>query len=69
MLKEICTALLQSDVNVRLVKGLRQTVKTQVNLDSTGAGLNKRRIIQKAVFDALCHLVDPGTEPFKPVKV
>jgi signal recognition particle subunit SRP54 len=68
MLKEICTALLQSDVNVRLVKGLRQGIKTQINLD-TGAGLNKRRIIQKAVFDALCHLVDPGTEPFKPVKV
>eukprot|EP01137_Pigoraptor_chileana_P017563 Opistho-2@75813 len=68
MLKEICAALLESDVNVRLVKQLRTNVKAAIDFDEMAAGLNKRRIIQKAVFDELCRLVDPGVKPFQPVK-
>ena len=41
-LKEISTALLQADVNVKLVLNLRTNVKKRVNADS-GAGLNKRK--------------------------
>jgi signal recognition particle subunit SRP54 len=47
-LKEICTALLQSDVNVRLVAGLRNGVKKRVNLEELARGLNKQKIIEKA---------------------
>ena len=68
ILKEICKALLDSDVNVRLVQNLRNNVKKTVNLAEVPDGLNKRRLIQRAVFDELCNLVDPGVEPFKPVK-
>ena len=32
------------------------------------AGLNKRVIIQQAVFQELVKLVDPGIEPYKPKK-
>jgi signal recognition particle subunit SRP54 len=59
-LKEICKALLQSDVNVRLVAGLRDNVKKRVNVEELAAGLNKRKIIEKAVFDELCSMLDGG---------
>lgn len=57
-LKEICTALLQSDVNVRLVANLRNNIKKRVNVEELAAGLNKRKIIEKAVFDELCAMLD-----------
>jgi signal recognition particle subunit SRP54 len=61
-LKEICAALLQADVNVRLVAGLRNNIKKRVNMDELAAGLNKRKIIEKAVFDELCSILDSGVE-------
>ncbi|ODQ66358.1 signal recognition particle protein [Nadsonia fulvescens var. elongata DSM 6958] len=67
MLKEICVALLESDVNVRLVSQLRNKIKTKVNLKE-GAGHSKKRLIQKVVFDELCDLVDCHAEPYKPKK-
>lgn len=68
MLKEICGALLMSDVNVKMVKKLRTNINNLIDFEEMAAGLNKRRIIQRAVFDELQKLVDPGTEPYKPKK-
>ncbi|KAJ3105907.1 Signal recognition particle [Phlyctochytrium bullatum] len=68
LLKDICSALLQADVNAKLVGRLRDNVKKTVNLEELAAGINKRKLIQKAVYDELCRLVDPGVEPFKPKK-
>ncbi|CAN6601371.1 signal recognition particle subunit Srp54p [Trichomonascus vanleenenianus] len=70
MLKEICTALLESDVNVRLVGKLRQSIKQAVNIkeNQNATGVNIKRLVQKAVFDELCALVDGESEPFKPKK-
>jgi signal recognition particle subunit SRP54 len=64
-LKEICKALLQSDVNVRLVAAMRANVKKRVNVDELAAGLNKRKIIEKAVFDELCAMLDGGGDESK----
>jgi signal recognition particle subunit SRP54 len=47
MLKAIASALLQSDVNVRLVAQLRNNIKTSINLQDTAAGINKRRLVQQ----------------------
>jgi signal recognition particle subunit SRP54 len=66
-LKEICTALLQADVNVKQVMGLRNGVKNRVNLEQLAAGLNKQRIIEKAVFDELCAILD--SSPAEPSKL
>jgi len=66
-LKEICTALLQADVNVKQVMGLRNGVKNRVNLEQLAAGLNKQRIIEKAVFDELCAILD--SSPAEPGKL
>ncbi|GBB94878.1 hypothetical protein RclHR1_02430019 [Rhizophagus clarus] len=68
LLKEICAALLGADVNVRLVSTLRNNVKNTVNIQELAAGINKRKLIQKAVLDELCKLVEPGVEPYKPKK-
>ncbi|KAK9247651.1 SRP54-type protein [Lipomyces tetrasporus] len=73
MLKEICMALLESDVNVKLVSTLRANIKKQINLKDQAPGVNKRRLVQKTVFDELCALVDCQSEngdtpAFKPKK-
>ncbi|TDZ19586.1 Signal recognition particle 54 kDa protein-like protein [Colletotrichum orbiculare MAFF 240422] len=68
MLKEICAALLESDVNVRLVGQLRKSIKSTVNFKELPPAVNKKRLIQKSVFDELVKLVDPHAEPFKPKK-
>ena len=68
MIKEICSALLSADVNVKLVGHLRKSIKASVNFSSLPPHTNKKRLIQKAVFDQLVALVDPHAEPFKPKK-
>lgn len=71
-LKEITAALLEADVNVKLVASLRQKVKVKVKAALDGSDKskdsNKKTLIQKVVFDELVHLVDPGIEPYKPKK-
>lgn len=68
ILKELCTALLEADINVKLVQKLRSNIKNIVNLEKLENAGNKKRIIQKAIFDELCRMVDPGVEPYKPIK-
>uniref|UniRef100_A0A7E4UMS8 Signal recognition particle 54 kDa protein n=1 Tax=Panagrellus redivivus TaxID=6233 RepID=A0A7E4UMS8_PANRE len=68
MLKEVCGALIEADVNVKLVHQLRTNVKSALNFDEMTGGVNKRRVIHRTVFQELMKLVDPGVEPFQPVK-
>ena len=64
-LKDIATALLQSDVNIKHVKQLRDNVKKAVMINDGAAGVNKRKVIEKAVFSELCAMLDPSTEPYE----
>ena len=68
MVKEISNALVEADVNVKLVMNLRQSIKRAVDFKHLPPAVNKKRLIQKAVFDELVKLVDPHAEPFKPRK-
>lgn len=68
MLKEISNALISADVNIRLVTTLRKSIKQTVDFKNLPPSTNKKRLIQKAVFDELVKLVDPHAEPFKPRK-
>ena len=68
MIKEICSALLEADVNVKLVGQLRKSIKSTVNLKELPVAVNKKRLVQKTVFDELVKLVDPHAEPFRPKK-
>ncbi|RKP31932.1 signal recognition particle 54 kDa protein [Metschnikowia bicuspidata] len=72
MIKDICTALLESDVNVRLVAKLRDSIRAKIAQEikkDTESAANKRRKLQKIVFDELCSLVDSHEEPPKPKKL
>ncbi|XP_077291462.1 signal recognition particle 54k [Arctopsyche grandis] len=68
MLKEICAALLEADVNIHLVKKLRENVRAVIDFEEMAGGLNKRRMIQSAVFKELVKLIDPGVKPYQPLK-
>lgn len=65
VLKEIASALLQADVNVRYVSQLRANVKKRVLMESDAGGLNKRKLIQKSVVEELVSLVSTDKKPYK----
>jgi len=65
MLKEIVVALMESDVNVKLIQRLRNGVKSAINLDEIASGLNKRRVIQQTVFKELVRLCNPEKDAYK----
>ncbi|CAH9138570.1 unnamed protein product, partial [Cuscuta epithymum] len=67
-LNEITRALLQSDVQFKLVRDLQTNIKRIVNLEELAAGHNRRKIIREAVFDELCNILDPGKPSFTPKK-
>ncbi|KAK9232281.1 hypothetical protein WN943_022527 [Citrus x changshan-huyou] len=67
-LNEITRALLQADVQFKLVREMQTNIKKIVNLDDLAAGHNKRRIIQQAIFNELCKMLDPGKPSFTPKK-
>ena len=52
MVKEICNALVEADVNVKLVAGLRKSIHRTVNFKDLAPGVNKKRVIQKV---CVCH--------------
>lgn len=72
MIKDICSALLESDVNVKLVAKLRGNIKNKIdesNVSKETSAMNKRKKLQKIIFDELCALVDSNVEPPKPKKL
>ena len=68
MLQEICKALLQADVNVAAVKKMREAIKNNVDVEALAGGLNKRKMLEQAVCNELCSMLDPGKEPYNPKK-
>jgi len=64
----IAMALLQADVDIRLVKQLQNNIKTACAVDDTAAGANKRKMIQSTVIKELYKLLDPGVQPYVPKK-
>ncbi|RLV91660.1 Signal recognition particle 54 kDa protein [Spathaspora sp. JA1] len=72
MIKDICGALLESDVNIKLVAKLRDNIKAQIvssNIAQEASPMNKRKKLQKVIYDELCGLVDSHVEPPKPKKI
>ena len=56
-------------MNLRIVMKLRETIKNRIAVESAGSGVNKRRIIQRAVYEELVNILSPtDVEPFKPEK-
>jgi signal recognition particle subunit SRP54 len=53
ILQDISRSLLESDVNVKIVVNLRNTIKSRLNLEEEAAGTNKRKLVQKVVMEEL----------------
>lgn len=68
-LKEIATALLEADVNVRYVSELRNRIRNMLSLDEAmAAGTNRRKFIQRCVCEELTKLLTVDRKPVKPQK-
>ncbi|KAL3126953.1 SRP54 GTPase [Cryptosporidium hominis] len=65
-LKEIATALLKADVNVKLVAQLRNNIKKAVEQEDSAGGSNRRRQIQSAVVEELVNILTPSRTPYVP---
>jgi signal recognition particle subunit SRP54 len=60
-LKEVTKALLQADVNVQYVVQMKKNIVKAVNIQELAAGLNARKLLEKAVFTELCNMLEaPG---------
>lgn len=64
IIKEICSALLTADVNVKLVKDLRKKVTDRVKMETDEGGTNTARLVEKALMESLVQLLDPGRKPY-----
>ena len=64
ILKDISRALLESDVNIRIVGELRKNIKTRVNLEAEVAGTNRQKLIRRAIIDELVRMVS-GRTPYR----
>ena len=68
MLKEICNALIASDVNFKIAMQLRNNIKNNITLEKLSEGADKRRIVRQTVFEEIKKMLDSGVQPYKPIK-
>mmetsp|Transcript_7485 Transcript_7485/g.10510 ORF Transcript_7485/g.10510 Transcript_7485/m.10510 type:complete len:533 (+) Transcript_7485:26-1624(+) len=69
ILTELTRALLESDVNIKLVMKLKQNVEAKLKkLTGLASDAGKKKMLQQAVFDELVNMVDPKSPPFKAKK-
>ena len=68
VLNEVGRALMESDVNLRLIAQLQKRVRDAVKVEEMAAGISKPRVIQTAVVEELTNMLDPGVEPYQPKK-
>jgi len=72
ILKEICNALMYSDVNIKYVMELRKTVNNQIKLqmgsDDANAAANLKRSILKIVVDELTRMLGSENQPYEFVR-
>lgn len=65
MTNTISLALLQGDVDVHLVRKLKENIKTKLANQDEQSGINKRRHIESVVVQELYNLLDAGVQPYK----
>src|SRR3990167_5393731 len=65
LIKELQRALLQSDVNVKLVFDLTNKIKERVQKEQTPAGLTKKEHLINVVYEELVKFLGGELEDFK----
>ncbi|RNI12089.1 signal recognition particle protein [Methanohalophilus sp. RSK] len=70
VVKDIQRALLQSDVNVKMVMQLSQSIKERALDEDVPQGMNPREHVIRIVYEELMKIVGEGTDiPLKPQKI
>jgi len=59
-LKEICNALLASDVGVAQVVRLKKNILKDLDMDNAPSGMNAKKMLERAVFKELTNLLNGG---------
>lgn len=65
---EVAKSLIAADVSKDIVFAFSRKLKDSINFKEIPPGLSVRRVIEKAVFNELVKLIDPGIPAYKPVK-
>ena len=67
MLGEISRALLEADVNIRIVGQLKSNILRRIDIEDAPPGQNQRRMIQKTVMEEIANMLTPqdGAEPYQ----
>ena len=68
LLNEVSMALLQADVNIKIVQKLKASINAEMAAADAGQGLNRRKMAQQAVVNSMKKILDPGVKPFMPKK-
>lgn len=68
VLKEVERALLECDVNVRLVKQICERVRKRAREEKIPAGLTKREHVLKVLYEELINLMGKESKPWTPDK-
>lgn len=63
-LKDICTVLIRSNVNPKLVQTLRQKIKEKIEKQKIEHNANKAKVVHNAFFESLVAFLDPETKPY-----
>lgn len=65
VIQDISRALLESDVNVKIVGALRNNIKAKLNLEGEAMGINKRKLVHKVVMEELVNMLNPAEKPYE----
>ena len=47
---------------------MRESIKNNVDVEALAGGLNKRKMLEQAVCNELCSMLDPSVDPYEPKK-
>jgi signal recognition particle subunit SRP54 len=67
MTNSISLALLQSDVDIKLVASMKKKINKKL-AQEVGGGLSKRKHVESVVVKEIFNLLDSGTKAFEPEK-
>jgi len=65
---EITKALIAADVSKEIVFDFSKKLQKKINFKEIAPGLSPRKVIERAVFQELVSLLNPGKEAFRPIK-
>jgi signal recognition particle subunit SRP54 len=62
---DVCRALLEADVNVKIVGKLRNNIKLRLNLEDQAIGINRQKLVQRVVMEELVKMLNPNTKAYE----